>query len=31
MTEVATITGGRTFDARTGPLATVFKEIRGYQ
>lgn len=30
MTEVATLTGGRTFDARTAPLAEVFKEIRGY-
>ncbi|MEV0609006.1 substrate-binding domain-containing protein [Polymorphospora rubra] len=31
MTEIATLTGGRTFDARTGSLAAVFKEIRGYQ
>jgi Ca-activated chloride channel family protein len=31
MTEVATISGGRTFDARTGSLAGVFKQIRGYQ
>lgn len=30
MTEVATLTGGRTFDAGTAPLAEVFKEIRGY-
>ncbi|RKR92905.1 Ca-activated chloride channel family protein [Micromonospora pisi] len=31
MDEIAALTGGRTFDARTGPLAAVFKEIRGYQ
>ncbi|WP_329110195.1 substrate-binding and VWA domain-containing protein [Micromonospora sp. NBC_01699] len=31
MTEISALTGGRTFDARTGPLAAVFKEIRGYQ
>ncbi|OLS97597.1 hypothetical protein BJF90_42605 [Pseudonocardia sp. CNS-004] len=30
MEEVAELTGGRTFDARTAPLAEVFKEIRGY-
>lgn len=30
MTEVATLTGGRTFDARSASLAEVFKEIRGY-
>lgn len=30
MAEVAALTGGRTFDARTAPLAEVFKEIRGY-
>jgi Ca-activated chloride channel homolog len=30
MEEVAQLTGGRTFDARTAPLAEVFKEIRGY-
>ena len=30
MTEVATLTGGRAFDARSAPLASVFKEIRGY-
>ncbi|WP_345611658.1 substrate-binding domain-containing protein [Pseudonocardia adelaidensis] len=30
MEEVARLTGGRTFDARTAPLAEVFKEIRGY-
>ncbi len=28
---LADLTGGRTFDARTASLATVFKEIRGYQ
>jgi Ca-activated chloride channel family protein len=31
MTEVARITGGRTFDGRSESLAAVFKEIRGYQ
>jgi Ca-activated chloride channel family protein len=31
MTEVATITGGKTFDARTGALADAFTDIRGYQ
>ncbi|MET7421442.1 VWA domain-containing protein [Dactylosporangium sp. NPDC005555] len=32
MTEVATLTGGRTFDARAaGALPAAFKEIRGYQ
>jgi Ca-activated chloride channel family protein len=32
MTEVATLTGGRTFDARVaGALPAAFKEIRGYQ
>jgi Ca-activated chloride channel homolog len=30
MTEVAELTGGRTFDARTASLAEVFQEIRGY-
>jgi Ca-activated chloride channel family protein len=30
MEQVARLTGGRTFDARTTPLAEVFKEIRGY-
>jgi Ca-activated chloride channel family protein len=29
--EVAAVTGGTTFDARTASLAAVFKEIRGYQ
>jgi Ca-activated chloride channel homolog len=28
---VASLTGGRTFDARTASLPIVFKEIRGYQ
>ncbi|MDQ7903013.1 substrate-binding domain-containing protein [Phytohabitans sp. ZYX-F-186] len=31
MTELARISGGRTFDARGGSLAGVFKQIRGYQ
>jgi Ca-activated chloride channel homolog len=31
MTEVAQLTGGRTFDGRGESLAAVFKEIRGYQ
>jgi Ca-activated chloride channel family protein len=31
LNDVATLTGGRTFDARSASLATVFKEIRGYQ
>ncbi|MEJ3659078.1 substrate-binding domain-containing protein [Actinomycetes bacterium KLBMP 9759] len=30
MAEIAALTGGRTFDARTTPLTEVFKEIRGY-
>lgn len=30
MAEVARLTGGRTFDARSGSLATAFTEIRGY-
>jgi Ca-activated chloride channel family protein len=30
MEEVARLTGGRTFDARTAPLAQIFQEIRGY-
>jgi Ca-activated chloride channel homolog len=29
--QIATATGGKVFDARTAPLADVFKEIRGYQ
>jgi len=28
---VATLTGGRAFDARSEPLPAIFKEIRGYQ
>jgi Ca-activated chloride channel family protein len=31
MNEIAQLTGGRAFDARTQSLADVFKEIRGYQ
>ncbi|GAA5079012.1 Ca-activated chloride channel family protein [Thermocatellispora tengchongensis] len=31
MTELARLTGGTTFDARSGSLAAAFKEIRGYQ
>ena len=31
MTELATFTGGRTFDGRKAALSLVFKEIRGYQ
>jgi Ca-activated chloride channel family protein len=31
LTDVATLTGGTTFDARNVPLPTVFKAIRGYQ
>ncbi|GAA2608914.1 substrate-binding domain-containing protein [Dactylosporangium fulvum] len=31
MQQIATVTGGRSFDARTGALAGAFKEIRGYQ
>jgi Ca-activated chloride channel family protein len=31
LTELATITGGRMFDSRSSSLASVFKEIRGYQ
>jgi Ca-activated chloride channel family protein len=31
MTELANLTGGRTFDARKQALAVVFKDIRGYQ
>jgi Ca-activated chloride channel family protein len=29
--QLASLTGGRVFDARNTPLSTVFKEIRGYQ
>ena len=31
LNDVAGLTGGRTFDARTASLPIVFKEIRGYQ
>ncbi len=31
MERLAALTGGRTFDARNGNLAGVFREIRGYQ
>jgi Ca-activated chloride channel homolog len=31
LNDVAGLTGGRTFDARTASLPVVFKEIRGYQ
>ncbi|WP_433076311.1 VWA domain-containing protein [Dactylosporangium sp. CA-052675] len=31
MQQIADVTGGRTFDARTGSLPAAFKEIRGYQ
>ncbi|WP_412537751.1 VWA domain-containing protein [Longispora sp. K20-0274] len=31
MRQLAALTGGRTFDGRTGTLTAVFKEIRGYQ
>jgi Ca-activated chloride channel family protein len=31
LNDVAKLTGGRTFDARSASLAIVFKEIRGYQ
>ncbi|WP_106401959.1 VWA domain-containing protein [Actinocorallia populi] len=31
MNDLASLTGGRAFDARKQSLATVFKEIRGYQ
>ena len=31
MTALAQLTNGKTFDARTGSLASAFKEIRGYQ
>jgi Ca-activated chloride channel family protein len=29
--QLADLTGGRLFDSRSVALATVFKEIRGYQ
>ncbi|AKK03040.1 vWA domain-containing protein [Corynebacterium epidermidicanis] len=31
MNQLATMTGGKTFDATSGALAEAFKEIRGYQ
>ncbi|MEV6981694.1 VWA domain-containing protein [Sphaerisporangium sp. NPDC051017] len=31
MKQIAQLTGGATFDARSGSLAAAFKEIRGYQ
>ena len=31
MNALATLTGGRTFDARKGDLTAVFRDIRGYQ
>ena len=31
MTSVAELTGGKTFDARSGALTGAFKDIRGYQ
>jgi Ca-activated chloride channel family protein len=31
MARLATLTGGRSFDSRTSSLASIFKEIRGYQ
>jgi Ca-activated chloride channel family protein len=31
MNKLASVTGGRTFDARTRSLAAAFREIRGYQ
>jgi Ca-activated chloride channel family protein len=31
LSDVAVLTGGRTFDARSASLPVVFKEIRGYQ
>ncbi|WP_433204803.1 VWA domain-containing protein [Dactylosporangium sp. CS-047395] len=31
MQQIADLTGGKTFDARTGSLPGAFKEIRGYQ
>jgi len=30
MVRIASLTGGKTFDARSAPLAEVFREIRGY-
>ena len=31
LNQIADLTGGRSFDARSVPLAEIFKEIRGYQ
>ena len=31
LTQVATLTGGKAFDALNGDLAGAFQEIRGYQ
>jgi Ca-activated chloride channel family protein len=31
MQQIAAVTGGKSFDARTGALPAAFKEIRGYQ
>ncbi len=31
MQALATLTGGRTFDAQGGDLTDIFKQIRGYQ
>ena len=31
MTDIATLTGGSTFDATSTSLQTIFKQIRGYQ
>jgi Ca-activated chloride channel family protein len=31
MTQLAELTGGRTFDAHKSSLVTVFRDIRGYQ
>jgi Ca-activated chloride channel homolog len=31
LNQVATLTGGKVFDARSTPLAKVFQEVRGYQ
>jgi len=31
MTNLANLTGGRTFDAQSGDLTDIFKQIRGYQ
>ena len=31
MASLADLTGGRTFDAQSGDLTDIFKQIRGYQ